>query len=82
MRALADARGNHGMRLSIEAYGGPCDTRPMRARRRAMAESGSAAAFPYAKEMASAAHTYGKPILGAEAFTADNNERCCSNPPR
>jgi hypothetical protein len=30
--------------------------------------------------MASAAHTYGKPILGAEAFTADDRERWLDHP--
>jgi hypothetical protein len=31
-------------------------------------------------EMASAAHTYGKPIVGAEAFTSGPNERWLSHP--
>jgi hypothetical protein len=37
-------------------------------------------AFETCKGMASAAHTYGKRILGAEAFTADNRERWLQHP--
>ena len=36
--------------------------------------------FPTPKEMASAAHVYGHPVLGAEAFTADNHERWLQSP--
>jgi hypothetical protein len=32
-------------------------------------------AFGTVKEMASAAHVYGRPIMGAESFTSDNNEK-------
>jgi hypothetical protein len=37
-------------------------------------------AFETCKEMASAAHTYGRRILGAESFTADNSERWLQHP--
>ena len=65
----------HGLRLSIEAYDGPCDD--LRYAGRAdepMCEfwqGGMYGAIPpdLAREMASAAHTYGKRIVGAEAFT-------------
>lgn len=74
----------HGLRLTIEAYGdtvvanlpyaGQCDE--------PMGEfwwpgpnlNGSV------MEMASAAHVYGKPICGAEAFTANNDERWLATP--
>lgn len=70
----------HGMRLTIEAYGdttvdnmayaGRCDE--------PMAEFWSSPLYGAAgtvAEMVSAGHTYGKRIIGAEAFTADSNER-------
>lgn len=36
--------------------------------------------FPKPKEMASAAHTYGKPVIGAEAFTAADQEKWLEHP--
>jgi len=62
----------HALRLSIEAYGGPCIN---------LAYAGRAdmpmgefwvggGAMQTCKEMASASHVYGKPITGAEAFTS------------
>jgi hypothetical protein len=79
MQALAQQQ---GLRLSIEAYGGPCDDAPYAGRAdEPMCEFWiGGGGFPTPKEMASAAHTYGKPILGAEAFTADNNERWLQYP--
>jgi hypothetical protein len=79
---LAELAQQRGLRLSIEAYGGPCDD---------MTYAGQAdepmcefwvggGAFETCKEMASAAHTYGKRILGAESFTADNGERWLQYP--
>ncbi|MBI4559252.1 MAG: hypothetical protein HY706_16830 [Candidatus Hydrogenedentes bacterium] len=72
----------HGLRLSIEAYGGPCDDLPYAARAdEPMSEfwvGGNA--LSVCKEMASAVHTYGKTILGAEAFTADDSERWLQHP--
>lgn len=81
MRELAH---RHGIRLSIEAYAGvPCND---------MTYAGQADE-PMAEfwtlgydnrrncvEMASAAHVYGKPILGAEAFTADDGEKWLYHP--
>jgi len=83
---LSDLARAHGMRLSIEAYGGPSD---------AILDSGIYAgradepmcefwigggAFPTCKAMSSAAHTYGKTIVGAEAFTANSDERWREHP--
>jgi len=67
----------HGLRLSIEAYGGPCYNAPYASRAdEPMCEFWvGGGGFPTPKEMASAAHTYGRPILGAEAFTAADKER-------
>ena len=75
----------HGMRLSIEAYhtcpvdemayAGRCDE--------PMGEFWSwgkyGAAFS-CTEMASAGHVYGKRIIGAEAFTANSDERWLGHP--
>ena len=74
VRGLAQAR---GLKLSIEAYGGPCDDLPYAGRAdEPMCEFWmGGGAFQTVKEMASAAHTYGKRILGAESFTADDSER-------
>jgi hypothetical protein len=72
----------HGLRLSIEAYGGPCDDLPYAGQAdEPMCEfwiGGNG--FPTCKEMASAAHTYGRRILGAEAFTANDSERWLEHP--
>ena len=72
----------HGLRLSIEAYGGPCDDAPYAGRAdEPMAEFWiGGGAMQTCKEMASAAHTYGKPILGAESFTAGDGERWREHP--
>ena len=81
-RELAHKR---GLRLSIEAYSN-CPTDEMAYAGQAdepMAEFWSwekyAAAFS-CTEMASAAHVYGKPIVGAEAFTATDAERWLGHP--
>ncbi len=72
----------HGMQLSIEAYGGPCDNAPYAGRSdEPMGEfwiGGSA--LSTCKEMAAAAHTYGKTIVGAESFTAGDQERWQDHP--
>ncbi len=81
MRELAR---RHGIRLSIEAYDGTCDDMTYAGQAdEPMGEFWSYA--PYAGwewciEMASAAHVYGKPILGAEAFTATDAERWLAHP--
>lgn len=86
MRALAQ---RHGLRLSIEAYDKPpCDDLTFAGRAdEPMAEFWSwhgsipGAGHRYSStEMASAAHVYGKPILGAEAFTAIDAEKWQGHP--
>ena len=79
MARLAQQR---GLRLSIEAYGGPCDDMTYAGRAdEPMCEFWiGGGAFETCKEMASAAHTYGKRILGAESFTADDRERWLQHP--
>jgi hypothetical protein len=74
-----------GLRLSIEAYDGvPCDELSYGGRAdEPMAEFWSWSRFGAAyscTEMASAAHVYGKPILGAEAFTATDAEKWLGHP--
>ncbi len=74
----------HGIRLSIEAYDGPCDDMSYAGRAdEPMGEWWSYAPYSgahWCTEMASAAHVYGKPILGAEAFTATNVEKWQAHP--
>ena len=81
-RTLAN---RHGLRLSIEAYDGvPCDEMTYAGQAdEPMSEFWSWAKFGAAyscTEMASAAHVYGKPILGAEAFTATDAEKWLGHP--
>ena len=82
MRELANKR---GLRLSIEAYSN-CPTDEMTYAGRAdepMAEFWSWDRYGSAwtvTEMASAAHVYGKTIVGAEAFTATDTERWQGHP--
>ncbi len=72
----------HGLRFTAEAYGSPCDNLPYAGQAdEPMGEfwvGGSA--IETCRGMASAAHTYGKPILGAEAFTATDSERWTQHP--
>ena len=75
----------NGMRLSIEAYdGNPCDDMTYAGQAdEPMAEFWSWGAFGIAyscTEMASAAHVYGRRILGAEAFTATDGEKWLHHP--
>ncbi len=79
MEKLAQA---HGLRLSIEAYGGPCDSTTYGGRAdEPMCEFWmGGGAFDTVKGMASSAHTYGRRILGAESFTAGNHERWLDHP--
>ena len=79
IRGLARAR---GLRFTIEAYGGPCDALPYGGEAdEPMGEFWmGGGAMETCRGMASAAHVYGKPIAGAEAFTADNRERWKDHP--
>ena len=75
----------NGLRLSIEAYdGNPCDDMTYAGQAdEPMAEFWSWGAFGIAyscTEMASAAHVYGRRILGAEAFTATDGEKWLHHP--
>ncbi len=75
----------YGLRLSIEAYEGePADDMTYAGQAdEPMAEFWSWGKFGAAfscTEMASAAHIYGKPILGAESFTASDGERWQGHP--
>ena len=74
----------HGLRLSIEAYGEPADDMTYAGQAdEPMSEFWSWAKFGAAESctaMASAAHTYGKRILGAEAFTATDAEKWLGHP--
>ncbi len=80
-RRLAHKR---GLRLSIEAYDGtPCDDLTYAGQAdEPMAEfwSWGANTVYSCTEMSSAAHVYGKRILGAEAFTASNGEKWLHHP--
>ena len=73
-----------GLRLSIEAYGEPADDMTYAGQTdEPMSEFWSWGKFGAAEsctEMASAAHTYGKRILGAEAFTATDAEKWLGHP--
>ena len=82
MRELAHRQ---GLRLTIEAYGdGPSDNLAYAGRcDEPMGEFWSwpgLGATGTLIEMSSAAHVYGKPIVGAEAFTADDGERWRHHP--
>ena len=74
-RELANAS---GMRFSIEAYGCPCDAIPLGGQaEEPMGEFWTPAGdgMETCTGMASAGHIYGRRIIGAEAFTADDQER-------
>jgi hypothetical protein len=75
----------HGLRLSIEAYDGCCcdDMTYAGQADEPMGEFWSwnfGRGSDWCTEMASAAHIYGKPILGAEAFTATDKEKWLGHP--
>ncbi|MBD3177015.1 MAG: hypothetical protein GF320_17715, partial [Armatimonadia bacterium] len=82
---MAEMAEEHGLRLSIEAYGNTTVDNIAYAGRadEPMAEFWSWPAYGAAgtlPEMASGAHIYGKPIVGAEAFTAGDQERWLGHP--
>jgi len=74
----------HGLRLSIEAYDGCCDDMTYAGQAdEPMGEFWSwtfGSGADWCTEMASAAHIYGRPILGAEAFTATDKEKWLGHP--
>lgn len=79
MHELATAS---GLRFTVEAYGGPCDSIPYAGRSdEPMGEFWSpSGSIETCKTMASAGHIYGKRIIGAEAFTAGDQERWREHP--
>ena len=79
---MAELANKSGLRFSCEAYGGPCDDITYGGRAdEPMGEFWiGGGAWETLKEMASAAHIYGKPILGAESFTAGDRERWLQHP--
>ena len=82
---MAELAKQHGLRLSIEAYGNTtCDNLAYAGRAdEPMGEFWSWPGFGAAgtlTEMSSAAHVYGKPIVGAEAFTAGDGEKWLYHP--
>jgi hypothetical protein len=85
-RRLKDLARTHGIKLSIEAYGHLCIDNLSYAGVSDMPISefwakgeglfpGPGGYEASTKAMASAAHTYGKPVVGAEAFTSDRGWR-------
>lgn len=74
----------NGLRLTIEAYGEPADDMAYAGQcDEPMGEFWAWKKFSAAAsctEMASAAHTYGKPIIGAEAFTSGKEEKWLGYP--
>lgn len=82
---LRELARRHGLRLTIEAYGDTTVDNLAYAGRadEPMGEFWSWPGFGAGGtliEMASAAHVYGKPIVGAEAFTAGDGERWLYHP--
>lgn len=74
----------HGLRLSIEAYDGCCDDMTYAGQAdEPMGEFWSwtfGSGADWCTEMTSAAHIYGKRIVGAEAFTATSREKWLGHP--
>ena len=79
-----DLAHQHGLRLSIEAYGGPENDLAYAGRAdEPQGEFWAWKPFRLANsctEMASAGHTYGKPIINAESFTSGAVEKWQSYP--
>jgi len=71
-----------GLRFTIEAYGSPCDNIPYAGQcDEPMGEFWTpSGAIETCRTMASAAHVYGKSVVGAEAFTAGDHERWREHP--
>ncbi|MGO8931521.1 MAG: glycosyl hydrolase [Limisphaerales bacterium] len=79
MRDLARAA---GLRFTVEAYGCPCDSIPYGgASDEPMGEFWSpSGAMETCRGMASSGHVYGKRIIGAESFTAADQEKWQEHP--
>ena len=85
---LSELARKHGLRLSIEAYGGLCDELRYAGRADEPQTEFWIPGFDSVEgwnplvtaAMASAAHTYGKCILAAEAFTATGDEKWLYHP--
>ena len=79
MRDLAHAA---GLRFTVEAYGAPCDSIPYGgASDEPMGEFWVPnGALETCRGMASAAHVYGRRIVGAESFTAADQEKWREHP--
>jgi hypothetical protein len=82
---IRDLANKHGMRLTIEAYGdSPADNMAYAGRAdEPMGEFWSWPSFGAEGtliEMSSAAHVWGKPICGAESFTAGDGEKWLYHP--
>ena len=81
LRKLAN---KNGLRLTIEAYGEPADDMAYAGQcDEPMGEFHGSPRYLRAgscTEMASAGHTYGKPIIGAEAFTSGGEEKWQCHP--
>jgi len=80
---MRDLAHENGLRYTVEAYGSPCDFLPYAGQAdEPMGEfwTPSGMAIETCRGMASAAHVYGKRIVGAEAFTADDHERWLEHP--
>ena len=79
-----DLAHQNGLRLTIEAYNAPCMNLPYAGR----ADEPMAEFWAWPRlglggtclEMASAGHTYGKPIISAEAFTSMAQEKWLGHP--
>jgi hypothetical protein len=78
-RELAHA---NGLRFTVEAYGSPCDFIPYGGQSdEPMGEFWDpSGAMETCKGMAGCAHVYGKRIVGAESFTAGDQERWREHP--
>jgi hypothetical protein len=73
----------HGMRFTVEAYGGPCDCIPYGGQAdEPMGEywTPGGGSLETCRGMASAGHIYGRRIIGAESFTSGDQEKWREHP--
>jgi len=80
---LRELAHRHGLKLSIEAYYAPCDEMTYAGTAdQPICEFWMPSGEPqsFCKEMSSAAHVFGRQMVGAEAFTADASERWLQHP--